>query len=193
MLSAGEDQDALDLLAGLFRTGSYHVWTSTDMVGAEISAALKNCFALGVGIAGGVVDEQDTPPRYANHNFAAALFAQGASETGDMVELLSGGRSKAHILPTVGDMYVTSTGGRNVAVGRLIGSGRKFSQARQELGNPTLEGAACIEVVGAALPKLTERGLVAADSFPLLRHLYDVVGKEEPLAVPWDRFFGGQR
>lgn len=193
VLFAGEDQGALDLLAGLFRTGSYHVWTSTDMVGAEISAALKNCFALGVGIAGGVVDEQDTPPRYANHNFAAALFAQGASETGDMVELLSGGRSKAHILPTVGDMYVTSTGGRNVAVGRLIGSGRKFSQARQELGNPTLEGAACIEVVGAALPKLTERGLVAADSFPLLRHLYDVVGKEEPLAVPWDRFFGGQR
>ena len=192
VLFAGEDAEAVDRMSELFRTDAYHVWPSTDLVGAEVSAALKNCYALGVGIANGVLDTLEDQPKYQNHNFAAALFAQGASETGRMVELL-GGESSPHILPTVGDMYVTSAGGRNVRVGRLLGAGWKFSDAREELGNPTLEGAACIEVVGEALPKLTERGVIREHEFPLLRHLYEVVGLEQPLDVPWHRFFIHER
>lgn len=193
VLFAGTDTAATEMIAALFRTGYYHVWTSTDLIGAEVAAAMKNCFALGVGIANGVLDGLAVDDGYANHNFAAALFAQGASETERMVGLLGGDDAQSHILPAVGDMYVTSTGGRNVRVGRLLGAGERFSSAREQLGNPTLEGAACITVVGAALPKLTERGVVGSDDFPLLRHLYDVVGRERPLAVPWERFFGGER
>lgn len=189
VLFAGQDADAVDRMIELFRTDAYHVWPSTDIVGAEVSAALKNCFALGVGIANGALETLDDDSPYQNHNFAAALFAQGASETGRMVELLGGEGSSAHILPTVGDMYVTSAGGRNVRVGRLLGAGWTFSDAREALGNPTLEGAACIDVVGGALPKLTERGVIGGHEFPLLRHLYEVVGLAQPLDVPWHTFF----
>jgi glycerol-3-phosphate dehydrogenase (NAD(P)+) len=52
----GRDQDALDRLAATFRTRWYHVWTSTDLVGVEVCAALKNCYALGVGFAEGVLE-----------------------------------------------------------------------------------------------------------------------------------------
>jgi glycerol-3-phosphate dehydrogenase (NAD(P)+) len=189
VLFAGEDTGAAERMADLFRTDAYHVWTWGDIVGAEVSAALKNCFALGVGISNGVLETLEDDPAYQNFNFAAAVFAQGAAETRRMVELLGGDDASAHVLPTVGDMYVTSMGGRNVRVGRLMGAGWPFSEAREELGNPTLEGAACIEVVGGALPKLTERGVIAEHEFPLLRHLYEVVGLERPLDVPWDRFF----
>lgn len=192
VLFASEDADAAEQMAALFRTDVYHVWTGIDLVGAEVSAALKNCFALGVGISNGVLETLEDDPQYQNHNFAAAVFAQGASETERMVELLGGETANPHILPTVGDMYVTSMGGRNVRVGRLMGAGWTFSDAREELGNPTLEGAACIEVVGGALPKLTERGVIAEHEFPLLRHLYEVVGLERPLDVPWDSFFADQ-
>jgi glycerol-3-phosphate dehydrogenase (NAD(P)+) len=41
----------------------------------------------------------------------------------------------------------------------------------------TLEGAAAIQVIGPALPKLAGRGLIGADDFPLMRQLYDVVGR----------------
>jgi glycerol-3-phosphate dehydrogenase (NAD(P)+) len=58
--------------------------------------------------------------------------------------------------------------------------------------NPTLEGAAAIKVFGSALVKLTERGVVAEEDFALMRHLYEVVGLERPLNMPWTRFFGGQ-
>ena len=65
-------------------------------------------------------------------------------------------------------MYVTSAGGRNIRVGRLIGAGMTFSEADAKLGHITLEGAAAIKVIGSALPRLTERGLVQPSEFPLL-------------------------
>ena len=81
-------------------------------------------------------------------------------------------------------------GGRNVKCGRLVGSGLTFSQARAKMPGVTLEGAAAIAVIGRALVRLTERGIVPADRFPLLRHLYEVVGLDQPVNVPWDTFFG---
>jgi glycerol-3-phosphate dehydrogenase (NAD(P)+) len=89
-------------------------------------------------------------------------------------------------------MYVTSTGGRNVRVGELLGAGVGFTDAAARLDNPTLEGAAAIKVFGGALVKLTERGVVAEDAFPLMRHLYEIIALERPLNMPWSRFFGGE-
>jgi glycerol-3-phosphate dehydrogenase (NAD(P)+) len=189
----GEDQDALDRLAGIFRTDWYHVWTSTDLVGAEICAATKNCYALGIGLAeGGLERRAEAGSRDRAHNYEAALFAQAAAEIREWAVLL-GGRAETPLwLPGVGDMYVTSTGGRNVRVGQLMGAGLGFTDASARLGDPTLEGAAAIKVFGAALIKLTERGVVAADAFPLMRHLYEIVALERPPNMPWSRFFGGE-
>lgn len=77
-------------------------------------------------------------------------------------------------------------------VGRLVGSGLRFSEARGHMQGVTLEGAAAIEVIGGALPKLAERGLVAREDFPLMRYLHSVVGADEPLDMPWSTFFGGE-
>jgi glycerol-3-phosphate dehydrogenase (NAD(P)+) len=189
----GREQAALDRLAATFRTGWYHVWTSTDLVGVEVSAAMKNCYAVGVGFAEGVLDrlgQADNPDR--NHNYEAALFAQGAVETGQMVRLLGGRPETPQGLAGVGDMFVTSTGGRNVRVGRLVGGGLHFSDARARMGSITLEGAAAIQAIGGALPKLTDRGIIGPEDFPLMRHLHAVVDRDQPLRMPWSAFFGGE-
>jgi glycerol-3-phosphate dehydrogenase len=75
-------------------------------------------------------------------------------------------------LAGVGDMFVTSTDGRNIRVGRLLGGGLLFSDARARMGDITLEGTAAIQVIGGALPKLTDRGVIGPDDFPLLRQLH---------------------
>jgi len=188
----GLEQAALDRLAATFRTGWYHVWTSTDLVGVEVCAAMKNCYALGVGFAQGILDrlgETDGPDR--NHNYEAALFGQATVEIGQLVHLLGGRPDTPYGLAGVGDMYVTSTGGRNVRVGRLVGSGLRFSDARARMGGITLEGAAAIGVIGGALPALTGRGVIGPADFPLLRHLHAVVAQDQPLRMPWSAFFGG--
>jgi glycerol-3-phosphate dehydrogenase (NAD(P)+) len=158
---AGRDQAVLDRLAATFRTRRYHVWTSTDLAGVEACAAMKNCYALSVGLAEGVLQrlgEADGVDR--NHNYEAGLFGQGVVEMGQMLRLHGGRPETAYGLAGVGDMYVTSVGGRNVRAGRLIGAGMTFSEAHARLGHVTLEGAAAIKVIGGALPKLTDRGVV---------------------------------
>jgi glycerol-3-phosphate dehydrogenase (NAD(P)+) len=109
-----------------------------------------------------------------------------------MVQVAGGSTETLLLLPSIGDMYVTSTGGRNVRVGRLVGEGMNFTEAWEALDRITLEGAAAIRVVGDALPKLTERGVIGAEEFPLLRHLHDVVSLEKRLNMPWSAFFGGE-
>ena len=108
------------------------------------------------------------------------------------MELLGGEPETPYGLAGVGDMFVTSMGGRNVKVGRLVGSGLRFSEAREKMPGVTLEGAAAIDVVGGALPKLTERGIVEEGDFPLMRHLHSVVALDRPLDMPWSTFFGGE-
>jgi glycerol-3-phosphate dehydrogenase (NAD(P)+) len=189
----GDDRAALDRLAATFRNDWYHVWTSTDLVGAEICAAAKNCYALGVGLAEGELERRgEAASADRAHNYEAALFAQAATEIRAWAAMMGGRAETPLSLPGVGDMYVTSTGGRNVRVGELLGAGLDFTAAAARLGNPTLEGAAAIKVFGAALVKLTERGVVAESDFPLMRHLYEIIALERPLNMPWSRFFGGE-
>jgi glycerol-3-phosphate dehydrogenase (NAD(P)+) len=189
----GRDEAVVDRLAAAFRTDWYHVWTSTDFVGGEICAAAKNCYALGIGLAEGDLErrgEADSPDRA--HNYEAALFAQSAGEIRRWAVFFGGDARTAMWLPGVGDLYVTGTGGRNVRVGRLLGSGLGFADAAARLGNPTLEGASAIRVFGEALSRLTERGVVGPEEFPLMRHLYEVIALKRPVDIPWSRFFGGE-
>lgn len=190
----GEDQESLDELARLYRTSYYHVWTSTDFVGHEVGAATKNVFAFAQGFAAGVLRArgwEDSPHKLLN--YMSGLFAQGSREVHEYIAMLGGDPMTGHGLGGVGDMYVTSMGGRNVRAGGFVGEGVPFSEVRDvRMRGVTLEGVAAIVVIGAALEKLTARGVVAPGSFPLTRFLYDVVVHDAPLDIPWSTFFGGE-
>jgi glycerol-3-phosphate dehydrogenase (NAD(P)+) len=189
----GRDAGVLDEMSSLFRTPYYHVWTSTDLVGVEVCAATKNCYALGAGFMDGILDrEGESGAKYRNYDYGAALFGQATRELGQFMGLLGGEPETPYGLAGVGDMFVTSMGGRNVKVGRIIGSGLRFSEAREQMPGVTLEGAAAIEVIGGAIPKLVERGIVGQGDFPLMRHLHSVVALDEQLDMPWSTFFGGE-
>ena len=190
----GEDADVLEKLAAVFRTGYYHVWISTDFIGCEVCAAVKNCYAFGGGFMDGLLDKEGKQDaKYRRYNYGAALFAQGTRELGRWMELLGGEPGTPYGLAGVGDMFVTTMGGRNVRAGRFAGSGVPFSEVESDyMKGVTLEGVAAIRVIGGALEKLTGRGAVAPEDFPLMRHLYDVVAKDEPVDMPWETFFGGE-
>jgi glycerol-3-phosphate dehydrogenase (NAD(P)+) len=193
VIFTGRDAGVLGKMSDLFRTPYYHVWTSTDFVGVEVCAAAKNCYALGAGFMEGILDrEGESEAKYRNYDYGAALFGQATRELGRFMEVLGGEPETPYGLAGVGDMFVTSMGGRNVKVGRLVGSGLRFSEAREQMSGVTLEGAAAIEVIGGALPKLAGRGIIGAEEFPLMRHLHSVVALDGPLEMPWGAFFGGE-
>ncbi len=192
MVFTGGDPSVLPMWRDLFATDFYHVWLNSDFVGVEVCAATKNCYAFGAGFMSGILDAMGDAAgdRYVNFNYGAALFGQASIEMIDFMHLLGGDPTTPLGLPGIGDCFVTSMGGRNVKCGRLVGAGLTFSEAAARMPGVTLEGAAAIKVIGAAMERLTERGVVNPEQFPLLRHLYEVVGLDRSVNVPWDSFFG---
>ncbi len=191
----GEDQESLDYLADLFRTDYYYVWTSTDFIGHEVGAATKNIYAFAAGLGQGLLESEgksDDP--YVRFNYGAAVFAQGQTELRQFIALLGGDPATADGLGGVGDMFVTSMGGRNVKAGQFVGAGIPFSEVRDSLmKDVTLEGVNAIRVIGGALGPLTERGVISPEDFPLCRYLHRVIADDAPLDMPWQTFFGGMR
>jgi glycerol-3-phosphate dehydrogenase (NAD(P)+) len=184
------DGDAVERLAEAFRTPYYHVWTTTDLVGLEMCAALKNGYTLGVGLAAGLLEREggiDAAGAHM-HNLAAAVFAQACTEIERMLQLMGGTRAFAYWLPGAGDLFVTVQGGRSMRLGKLMGQGHTYDEARELMGEETLEAAFIVQQMGVALPKLTAQGLIAPDDFPLMRALADIVVRGSPTDIPLDKF-----
>jgi glycerol-3-phosphate dehydrogenase (NAD(P)+) len=187
------DGQALEKLAVIFRTSYYHVWTTTDLVGLEYSAALKNAYTLAVGLAAGILEKMggvDAAGAHM-HNLAAAVFGQACTEIERMLQIAGGTRHFAYGLPGAGDLYVTCQGGRTVRLGRLLGMGHSFSEAREIMAGETLESAEIVREMGRAVPRLVERGRLGPDELPMLRTLVDILIHGQPANVPLERFFGG--
>ena len=124
---AGTDPQVLARLRDLLATPYYHVRTSTDLVGVEACAALKNAYALGVGLAVGQMEALGPDGPALAYNPQAALFGQACHEMRLMLASLGGDPAHVAGLPGAGDLYVTVFGGRTVRLGKLLGQGVPFS------------------------------------------------------------------
>lgn len=188
---ASRSTEILSDLRALFATDYYHIWTSPDLVGVEVCVALKNVFALAVGLAQGKL-EQETPPDPAGakmHNYAAAIFAQGLAETAYLVQKMGGSLETVFSLPGAGDLYVTAQGGRNSRMGRLLGMGVPYSAAVEEMPDETVEGVDAVLQVIPAVEKLIARGSFDADALPLMRQLYHILTRNAEVVIDFDTFF----
>jgi glycerol-3-phosphate dehydrogenase (NAD(P)+) len=195
VIFTARDEQALYHLRSLFHNDYYHVWLSTDLIGVEACAALKNAYTLAVGAAGGVLDRAGGPDEQgvAMHNLAAAVFGGSAWEMSHILRLLGGRPERMVGLSWAADHFVTVTGGRTYRLGRLLGRGLTYSQARAELGEPTLEGAFAVEQMARALPAWQAQGRIGPDDLPLMRLLCRVITEDAPLEIPWPDLYGTGR
>ncbi len=187
----GKTQDFLDWVVEIFRTPYYHLWTSTDMLGVEVCVALKNLYSLAVGSIHGLLEKEGAADNGAEmHNLAAALFAQGVWEIAYLVDYMGGLLSSVHSLPGVGDLYVTSQGGRNTRMGRLLGLGIPYKEAKATyMPDDTIEGADLAFAIGPTILNLIKQGELNRAALPLLLRTIDIVCNDAPVQYPWKEFF----
>jgi glycerol-3-phosphate dehydrogenase (NAD(P)+) len=187
----GHDPQLLQRLAALMRTPYYHVWTNSDFVGVEVSVAMKNVYALAVGIVGGLLEKDGVGEEgYVMHNLAAAIFAQGLSEMAYMVEVMGGQAATVLGLPGAGDLYVTSMGGRNGRMGRWLGLGEHYIDAKRKyMAAETIEGAELALAIGPTVEAMVAAGKLEGPRLPLLRAMIQVVCNGARAHIPWDDFF----
>ena len=120
-------------IATLLNTNYYHTSYSNDLNGVEVSAAIKNIFSMAVGAAKGLCSNNITEEvREKNYlNTASALIKQSVQEMEIFVEHLKGKKETVKGLAGLGDLYVSSGGGRNSLMGSFIGQGMIFSEAKK--------------------------------------------------------------
>jgi glycerol-3-phosphate dehydrogenase (NAD(P)+) len=168
----------------------YHVFPSSDPVGVEACAALKNAYAMGIAFGSGLHEKSGGQPgSVAMHNYEAAVFAQATFEMQQIVQILNGDPSSVVGLPGVGDLDVTCNGGRTGRFGHLLGLGVGLAEAIRRMSGATLECLEILEVLRSALPSLEEQGKLRPSSLPLLRHMIEVALDDAPVRVPFESFF----
>jgi glycerol-3-phosphate dehydrogenase (NAD(P)+) len=184
------DAKAVEMLASTFRTDYYHIVTTTDLLGLEYCAALKNAYAMAVGMAYGILQKSggvDTAGAN-GHNLAAAIFGQSCSEMGVLLKIAAANQGFALGLPGAGDLFVTTNGGRTSRLGQLLGAGNSLAEARQIMVNETLEAVEIIRSIHDALPKMEREGRLTPGELPLMHTLIDVIVRGKPAAMPIERF-----
>ncbi len=186
------DRSLAARLAATFRTPYYHIWTTGDLVGLEVCAALKNAYTIGVGAAAGMLERAGGPDGVDAdiHNLAAALFAQACVEMARLLQIVSGAPSLAWTLPGAGDLYVTCQRGRSRRLGVLLGRGHTYADARAMMAGETVEAAECVKAMGEAIPRLEARGVLDAGDLPLMRALVRAIVGGLPIEFPLGAFFG---
>lgn len=184
----GRDPDALARVAARLRAPYYHPFTSPDLLGVEVCAALKNAYAMGIAFAQGLHERGGgAPGSVAMHNSESAVFAQAVVEMQRVIGALDGDPASAVGLAGVGDLDVTCNGGRTGRFGRLLGLGLGRDAAIERMDGATLECLDILRVMRAAAPSLAARG---AGALPLLAHLAEVALDDAPVELPFARFFG---
>jgi glycerol-3-phosphate dehydrogenase (NAD(P)+) len=133
VVAASKDKNKSSIIQKIFANNYFRVYTSTDPLGVELGASLKNVIAIASGICHGLGF---------GYNTQAALIARGLVEMVRLGIRMNANRETFFGLSGVGDMVLTCTGdlSRNRTVGIMIGKGKKINQILSE-SKMTCEGA----------------------------------------------------
>jgi glycerol-3-phosphate dehydrogenase (NAD(P)+) len=188
---AHSDVELLDRLLKFVDAPYYHVRGSTDLIGVEACAALKNFYTLAVGYAAGELEKKGAASNGAlMHNLAAGLFTQALAEISCFVKFLGGRSTTVFGLPGAGDLYVTCQAGRNGRMGKLLGSGLLYREAKsQHMPDDTIEGAELALCIGKTLKQLIENKKIDGNAIPLAASIVNAICDNQPLQIPWHQFY----
>ena len=186
IIIANEDIETAKTISEMLNTNYYHTSFSSDINGVEVSAAIKNIYSMAVGAAKGLCSKNATNEiREKNYlNTASALIKQSIYEMEIFVEHLKGKKETVKGLAGLGDLYVSSGGGRNARMGSLIGEGMTYSKAKKtKMENITVEGADLAKEISKKVnDDFDEKRL------PLMLGMINAIVEYKKLDLKWDLF-----
>ena len=184
------DEKQFNWLDAMFRSDYYHINFTTDLTGLELCAAMKNFYALGVGVPSGQLAVSETTANAAKmNNPSAGLFTQAIREMGLLVDFMKGDMANVYGLAGVGDLYVTCQAGRNSRMGSLLGEGMHYREAKNErMRDETIEGAELALAIGPHLEFLFDNGALDETQFPLTKAIIRSICYNQRMEILWPLF-----
>jgi glycerol-3-phosphate dehydrogenase (NAD(P)+) len=183
---ANKDVSTAKKIASMLNTNYYHTSFSDDLHGVEVCAAVKNIFSMAVGAAKGLCSKNASNEiREKNYlNTASALIKQSVQEMEIFVEHLKGKKETVKGLAGLGDLYVSSGGGRNSKMGSYIGEGMTFSEAKKsKMEKVTVEGADLAIEIGKKVNEDFDK-----KKLPLMLGMINAIIEDKKLEFDWQYF-----
>ena len=157
----------------------FRVFASDDLIGVELGGALKNIYAIAMGMAAAYDIGENTKAMILTRALAE-MSRFGVQAGANPLTFLG--------LSGVGDLYATcsSTLSRNYQIGNMLGRGMSLEQAIKKLGQ-TAEGINTIQQVN-------EKAMKAGIYMPITHALHDIIYEDKaPLGVALNLMEAGFR
>jgi len=168
---ANKNIEIVNQIKNLIETNYYHIFTSSDVAGVGICAAIKNIFSMAIGTT-------------KHLNTAAFLIQQSINEMTVFVKKLNGKKETVMGLAGIADLYVSADGGRNSKMGKYLGEGMTFREAKsKKMPNITVEGADLALEIGKKIKSDFED-----NKLPLMISMINTICDEKPLNIEWKKF-----
>ena len=160
LVVASESDELKNAVVEAFKSTKMRLYTSKDVRGVELGAALKNIIAFCAGVSVGLE---------LGDNTFAALATRGLVEIARLGTAMGGNEKTFYGLTGLGDLIVTcgSQHSRNRRAGVMIGKGHTIEEARKEIGM-TIESIDNIDVAYALAKKYNVE-------MPIVNAVYDVL------------------
>ena len=150
----------------IISTNYYLSEFSRDVVGIEISSAIKNIYSMIIGAG-------------QNLNTSSGLFQRSIIEMKYLTKYFKGKESTILGLAGVGDLYVSAAGGRNSKMGGYLGKGFTFKNAKKKfMPKETVEGEKLAKEIAPFIFKKINKNKI-----PLMANLFKAIINNKKLKL----------
>ena len=170
-------------LKEIISTNYYSTEISEDITGVELSGAIKNIYSMLIGASEGLSNSKAPKEIQSKYflNTAASLIHRSISEMVEFVSYYGGKPETVYGLAGLGDLYVSAIGGRNSLMGKYLGEGYLYNEAKEKfMKNITVEGAQLALEIG---PKILQD--LNPKNFPLMFSMLQTICENKKLEISW--------
>jgi len=180
---ANPDIKETGLLKKIISTDYYSTEISDDLTGVELSGAIKNIYSMLIGASEGLSNSKAPKEIQSKYylNTSASLIHRSISEMVEFVTHYGGKAETVYGLAGLGDLYVSAIGGRNSLMGKYLGEGYLYKDAKEKfMKNITVEGAELALEIG---PKILQD--LNPKHFPLMFSMLNTICENKKLEIDW--------
>ena len=180
---ASENKDTAILIQKIITTEYYSTETSEDIKGVEFCGAIKNIYSMLIGASEGLSNPSAPESIKSKYflNTSASLIHRSISEMVKFVKYFGGNETTVYGLAGLGDLYVSAIGGRNSQMGKYLGQGTLYKEAKEKfMKDITVEGAQLAIEIGPILLKELKK-----NEFPLMFNILETICNNKKLSINW--------
>jgi len=180
---ANPDIKETEKLKKIISTDYYSTEISDDLTGVELAGAIKNIYSMLIGASEGLSNSKAPKEIQSKYylNTSASLIHRSISEMVEFVSYYGGKVDTVYGLAGLGDLYVSAIGGRNSLMGKYLGEGYLYKDAKEKfMKNITVEGAQLALEIG---PKILEE--LNPKNFPLMFSMLKTICENKKLEIQW--------